>query len=245
MKNLKLNDIYNTISGEAGIFPQGAYCTIIRLQGCNLRCIYCDTPQGWENEEYKPEMNAVLEDMLKNGKIANRVMITGGEPLVQQGSLLNLIKELRVKDHEVQIETNGSLPLPCIVDNVWWEGVGWVVDYKMPCSGMYEKMGGVANFSRRLRGVYHEPGEVVIKFVFDESDIPIMVDTINELATHYSKRDANPRYRGDFILSPIDADKTLLSKAIEAVRKGDEKHKTKLLERCVFSLQLHKIVNMP
>ena len=190
-------------------------------------------------------MNAVLEDMLKNGKIANRVMITGGEPLVQQGSLLNLIKELRAKDHEVQIETNGSLPLPCIVDNVWWEGVGWVVDYKMPCSGMYEKMGGMANFSRRLRLAYHELGEVVIKFVFDESDIPTMVDTINELAAHYSKRDANPRYRGDFILSPIDADKTLLSKAIEAVRKEDEKHKTKLLERCVFSLQLHKIVNMP
>jgi len=245
MKNLKLNDIYDTISGEAGVFPQGAYCTIIRLQGCNLRCSYCDTPQGREEDEYKPEMNAVLAEALKNGRIARRVMITGGEPLVQRGSLLNLIKELRAKDHEVQIETNGSLPLPPIGDSDAWEGVGWVVDYKMPCSKMYEKMGGVANFSRRLGLVYHEPGEVVLKFVFDESDIPIMVDTVSELATHYSKRDANPRYRGDFILSPIDADKTLLSKAIEAVRKEDESRKTKILERCIFSLQLHKIVNMP
>lgn len=245
MKSLRLNAIYDTISGEAGIFPQGSFCTIIRLQGCNLRCLYCDTPQGQEADAYKPEVQVELEERLALGKIAKRIMITGGEPLVQQGGLLNLIKELRVKDHEVQIETNGSLPLPCIVDNVWWEGVGWVVDYKMPCSGMYEKMGGMANFSRRLRLAYHELGEEVIKFVFDERDIPTMVGTISELAVYYSKRDANPRYRGDFILSPINADKTLLSKAIEAVRKEDEKHKTKLLERCVFSLQLHKIVNMP
>jgi len=77
----------------------------IRLQGCNLRCPWCDQPEALEfKENYIP-----LEDLvsrLRNSQIRH-VVITGGEPFTHRALPL-LVEELLRDGFSVQIETNGT-----------------------------------------------------------------------------------------------------------------------------------------
>jgi organic radical activating enzyme len=63
------------------------------------------------------------------------VLITGGEPLLQESELFELVNKLRAKDVLVEIETNGSIAPPW-----WWTMVtSWSADIKCPSSGMCGK----------------------------------------------------------------------------------------------------------
>jgi 7-carboxy-7-deazaguanine synthase len=69
-----------------------------------------------------------------------KVLLTGGEPLMQPETTA-LIKLLIENGYAVQVETNGSfLPVP------WFKGVCWVVDYKLPSSGMEQVMAPLKRF---------------------------------------------------------------------------------------------------
>ena len=103
----EINEIYPAIQGEG--YHAGMPCTIVRMQGCNLRCSFCDTPQAQQAGllEKWP-----LENLLKEieGKLtpSRIVLITGGEPLLQDlGSLTEAIYRRGIKAH---LETNGTLP---------------------------------------------------------------------------------------------------------------------------------------
>ena len=151
---MKLNimSIFFSISGEVNIWPQGTPCVFVRLAGCNLNCHYCDT---------KNSINAVGEEMAIDKIIAKveefkckRVLITGGEPLLQKRGVEELIKELHKIDYQVSIETNGSKAL-----NIWPAPDCWITDIKMPASGMFERMLGVKNHLQTANGV-----DVIFKF---------------------------------------------------------------------------------
>ena len=122
---IEINSIFQSISGECGGIPQGAYTTFIRLQGCNLRCGYCDAKGAVESGRGKlVEINDILASCW-----TKNVIITGGEPLFQP-KVLTLIDELLNRGHVVQVETNGTIELP---DKLWFfkpEKLFWVVDFK-------------------------------------------------------------------------------------------------------------------
>ena len=102
---LSICEIYPTIQGEG--FLIGSPITLIRFQGCNIYCSWCDTKYAIPfKEEVKVSLEQLLEELKKIGR--KHILLTGGEPFAhpQLGDLTEiLIKE----GYFVQIETNGTL----------------------------------------------------------------------------------------------------------------------------------------
>ncbi|MGR3317537.1 MAG: radical SAM protein [Candidatus Anammoxibacter sp.] len=126
---LKVNEIFSSIQGESTF--AGLPCVFIRLCGCNLRCVYCDTTYAYDKGT-DTEISAICETIGNHG--INLVCITGGEPLLQNGTP-TLAGELCVKGYTVLMETNGSVRIDCLPDDVIR-----VMDIKCPDSGMSDKM---------------------------------------------------------------------------------------------------------
>ena len=117
---LFVSDIFKSIQGEGAKI--GTPSLFLRLGICNLSCTWCDTPYSWKKgqTDYK---NFQIDDVIKilsnlsssqksakNNPIRNLV-ITGGEPLLQQKNLIPLLKNSFLKDFQIEFETNGSIPL--------------------------------------------------------------------------------------------------------------------------------------
>lgn len=105
--NLSVHSIFKTIQGE-GPFS-GHRAVFVRLAGCNLRCPSCDTI--YTGPEVK-QMNAleIVGQVSAMAQPGTLVVITGGEPFRQD--ITELCKELTWSGYSIQIETNGTLPLP-------------------------------------------------------------------------------------------------------------------------------------
>lgn len=128
---MKVNEIFGpTIQGEGK--SAGKEVLFLRLSTCNLHCIWCDTPYTWnwtgtkhshpKKFDYKSEvweMDNVhiyhkLEELGK-GRV-KALVISGGEPLLQQINLLPLLEVLHLKGWWIEIETNGTIaPLPDVL----------------------------------------------------------------------------------------------------------------------------------
>lgn len=104
-----VNEIFGpTIQGEGS--HTGQRVAFLRLAGCNLSCVWCDTPYSWDWERYNKaeESHRMTIDEIAE-KIepmrVNRIVITGGEPMLQQ-SRFSLIK--KATNCKLDIETNGT-----------------------------------------------------------------------------------------------------------------------------------------
>jgi len=125
-KCLYVSEIFESISGEVGGFPQGANCLFIRLAGCNLKCDYCDAK---ETQVMQSEQAILIGDIIERVKFtqATNIVITGGEPFLQKTALQTLIAFLDDGKRKISIETNGSFPIPLGVLKV----TTIVMDYKL------------------------------------------------------------------------------------------------------------------
>ena len=90
----------------------GLPATFLRLGDCNLSCSYCDTPYSWDWQRYVRRQELQEQDVVDvAGRVRalgpRRLVVTGGEPLLQLASLEDLLAELR--DFIVEVETNGTL----------------------------------------------------------------------------------------------------------------------------------------
>jgi len=133
---MKINimSIFFSISGEVNIWPQGTPTIFIRFAGCNLNCHYCDTKQSINATGTQMTIEEIIEQIKPFD--CQRVLITGGEPLLQKNGLQALIRELDIHGYMTSVETNGSLPLDILPEHPDC----WVVDVKMPGSGYYGSM---------------------------------------------------------------------------------------------------------
>ncbi len=97
---------FYTIQGEG--FYQGKAAYFIRLGGCDVGCVWCDVKDSWDAAKHPP---VNIDDLLKEVKNtpAEMVVITGGEPLMHDLSLLT--KTLQAAGLETNIETSGSSSL--------------------------------------------------------------------------------------------------------------------------------------
>lgn len=107
--------VFFSIQGEG--VSMGKTACFLRLQGCNLRCRWCDTKYTWgfKNGELwsikKTEKEIQKNWKCKNSSINKRLVITGGEPLLQKDQIEILLKQL--SGWEIEIETNGTImPTP-------------------------------------------------------------------------------------------------------------------------------------
>jgi 7-carboxy-7-deazaguanine synthase len=109
---LQVCELFRSIAGETTW--AGLPAAFVRLSGCNLRCRWCDTREAWEPGRSVP-LEKVLRLLLE--KDDRLVVVTGGEPLLQAGTI-ELCRRLREHDREVLLETNGSLDVSGVPDGV-------------------------------------------------------------------------------------------------------------------------------
>ena len=125
---LRLTEIFYSLQGEA--LTSGLPTIFVRLTGCPLRCVYCDTEyafSGGERQSLETIMATIASFPCK------RICLTGGEPLAQPNAI-ELMKRLLNDGYEISLETAGALT----VENVP-TAVSKVMDLKTPSSGEVDK----------------------------------------------------------------------------------------------------------
>ena len=127
---MKICEIFTSIQGESTF--AGLPCTFVRLSGCNLRCVYCDTKYSYY-EGIEMEIGEILQRVDSAG--VRLVEITGGEPMLQGEATISLVRELLDKGYEVLVETNGSMNISGLDKRATI-----ILDMKTPCSSMSDKM---------------------------------------------------------------------------------------------------------
>ncbi|MBI1822361.1 MAG: radical SAM protein [Nitrospirae bacterium] len=126
---MKINEIFYSIQGESTF--AGLPCTLIRTTGCHLRCAWCDTAYAfYEGKELS------LEEIIQQVESirCRLVEITGGEPLLQEDSLV-LMARLLDKGFKVLLETSGGVDVGAVDSRV-----KIIMDVKCPGSGMSDRM---------------------------------------------------------------------------------------------------------
>jgi len=116
---LSVSELFGpTIQGEGP--TQGRATMFLRLGLCNLDCSWCDTPYTWDwtgkngtkfdrtKELVTMPVSDIVTQLKNESGPVRRVVITGGEPLVQKRNLEHLVNALVTEGYEVEIETNGT-----------------------------------------------------------------------------------------------------------------------------------------
>ena len=114
-------EIFHTLQGEGR--NSGMPAIFLRLSNCNLFCRFCDAYYtfNWEGTKWEQDfpkvkkgdhqVNMMSEDIMIEFKKydCKNIVLTGGEPLLQQKELVKLLKGLKEEQYHVEIETNGTM----------------------------------------------------------------------------------------------------------------------------------------
>jgi organic radical activating enzyme len=105
-------EIFYSIQGEG--VNTGKPAIFLRLGLCNLACTWCDTKYTWDWGQYDPEEQIkemspeeVEREILRYS--CRYLVVTGGEPMIQQRQLIPLLERLKNKEFDIEIETNGTI----------------------------------------------------------------------------------------------------------------------------------------
>ncbi len=104
---MRVNETFLSLQGEG--FFTGTPAFFLRLSGCNLQCSFCDT----NHQTYKEMSEDEIVQEASREK-PRHIVITGGEPALQLTE--SLVDKLHEAGFFVQVETNGTLPLPQSID---------------------------------------------------------------------------------------------------------------------------------
>ncbi len=125
---MRLTEIFFSLQGEAS--RAGLPTVFVRLTGCPLRCVWCDTTYSFTGGE-AASIDSILAEVRKYP--ARQVCVTGGEPLAQK-ECPALLSALCDAGYDVSLETSGALDV-CDID----PRVSRIMDLKAPDSGECER----------------------------------------------------------------------------------------------------------
>jgi 7-carboxy-7-deazaguanine synthase len=129
-KPLRVVEVFHSVQGEG--VSAGEPATFLRLAGCNLACGWCDTPYSWNWKLYDRAQFSVphdIDQVLERIGTPERLIVTGGEPLLQAEALERLLPRVTAF---VEVETNGTVaPTPALLERV----NQWNVSPKLENSG--------------------------------------------------------------------------------------------------------------
>lgn len=180
MTTLRISEVFGpTIQGEGPYAGRVAH--FIRLGGCNLSCSWCDTPYTWDASrfdmrELRPVAVSAIVACIPDGAM---VVLTGGEPLLQQDTYGwgLLLAAARAHRWQLHVETNGTLmPNAMTASAVWC----WVVSPKLDNAGSHR-----GHQSPALDPAWIErnvSGQAHLKFVCETADD---VDSAAKLAAEW------------------------------------------------------------
>jgi 7-carboxy-7-deazaguanine synthase len=159
---LRITEIFFSVQGESTF--AGRPCSFVRLTGCNLRCVWCDSEYTFTGGTTMT-LDQILEEVHRHP--TKLVEITGGEPLLQKGAPV-LAQRLLDEGYTVLCETSGERNIDLMPP-----GVRRIMDLKAPGSGECER-NDWGNLDRLREGDE-------VKFVLaDRTDFEWMAATIRE-----------------------------------------------------------------
>ena len=110
-------EVFYSLQGEGPTL--GTPSVFLRLATCNLACTWCDTKYTWDwaRHDYSQEVMSMdcrqVEERILGSANFNygcrNLVITGGEPLLQQEELVSLVASLKAKNFRFEVETNGTI----------------------------------------------------------------------------------------------------------------------------------------
>jgi 7-carboxy-7-deazaguanine synthase len=184
MTELLVSELFGpTVQGEG--MSAGQPVVFVRLGLCNLDCAWCDTPFTWDwtgknGTVYDKDVelsHRTVDDIVAwvDTHNVDRVVISGGEPLVQGRRLGELVTALQQRNYIVEIETNGTLSPSRL--NIDWEAlmnVRFNVSPKLPGSSVDQNTAINLDVLREHRDLVWS----TFKFVITDPDIdePALVD---------------------------------------------------------------------
>jgi 7-carboxy-7-deazaguanine synthase len=124
---MQITEIYKSLQGESTYM--GLPCVFVRLTGCNLRCLWCDSEYTFTGG-HKMALEEVLTEVERLSPNGGLVEITGGEPMLQEREVLPLMQRLVQANYTVLLETSGERPLEKVP-----HAVIKIIDVKCPDSG--------------------------------------------------------------------------------------------------------------
>lgn len=156
----------------------GKPAIFLRLGLCNLACTWCDTKYTWDWEEYDPKEQIIempLEEVEREilGYNCKYLVVTGGEPMIQQSRLMPLLENLKNKEFFIEIETNGTIvpdqKLVNLIDH-------WSVSPKLQNSGNSQSSREVPECYRLFAGITSSHFKYVIQSEDDFKEVQTLAD---------------------------------------------------------------------
>ena len=151
MTELRITEIFYSLQGEANTV--GIPTVFIRLTGCPLRCVYCDSAYAFTGGK-KMSITDIINEVRQYN--CQYITVTGGEPLAQIGSL-ELMNQLADLGYKISLETSGALDVAKVDPRVIK-----VIDLKTPDSGEQQK--------NRYENLDHITAKDQLKFVISSDN---------------------------------------------------------------------------
>ena len=186
---MKYSEIFYTVQGEGELI--GTPSVFFRTSFCNLRCWWCDTPYtSWEPEDKDISIDDAVEQIMDFG--CKHIVITGGEPFIQEHDLGELCKELRKtrRDCHITIETNATVYHPVDADLISMSpklknSIPMAVDPKLRYwEKRHEKLMYNPVVIRKFRDKYRYQLKFVVDTDTDMEEIESMLDHIHNIELH-------------------------------------------------------------
>lgn len=154
-----VSEIFTSIQGEG---PNvGTPAIFLRTSGCNLRCKYCDTKYAWNKNKYLKETEVcnMIHDLISKYHYVKLLVVTGGEPLLQQSSLVKILTSL--DNLYVEVETNGTVDIE--EEDIFRYVSSWIVSPKLSNSGNDSSIS-------KVRDIWFSTENTYFKFVVSGID---------------------------------------------------------------------------
>jgi len=151
VSSIRITEIFYSLQGESNTV--GIPTVFIRLTGCPLRCVYCDTAYAFTGGK-KLEIAEIINQAEQYG--TKYITVTGGEPLAQP-ACLELITQLLDKGFIVSLETSGAIDVAAVDPRAVK-----VMDLKTPSSGELNK--------NLYQNIHHLNYQDQVKFVIGSDE---------------------------------------------------------------------------
>ena len=214
--NLRITEIFLSIQGESS--HAGRPCAFVRLTGCPMRCVWCDSEYTFTGGT-RMSFDEIFAKLDEYG--CNLVEVTGGEPLAQK-AVFPFITELCDKDYEVLIETGGYVSTEKVDSRA-----NIILDVKCPASGEAER-----NHWANLGRLNAEKDEV--KFVIAD------LDDWNFAREIIEKYDLQLRAK-EILISPVFGVENLREIAETVSRSGLKVRLNLQLHKYIWGADVHGV----